>query len=491
MKQKFIKYKLFEQKLIIHILFIVFLAACTVGPDYNRPNFSMADQFKETEYKNWKIAEPKDEKDKGKWWEVFSDPELNEYEEQLIINNQTIASSLAQYEQALALVNQAEAGYLPSVTGSGSAARQRTQATSNISPTYSTNYSTSLSASWIPDLWGSVKRTVEANKANAEASLAQLANVQLTAQASLAQYYFQLRTADINQKLLDETLENYKRTLELTERKRIAGTATLADFLQAEAQVSQAEALALDNNIIRQQYEHAIAILLGKNPSEFSITAKQIKMQPPEIPSIIPSELLERRPDIAQAERLVAQANAQIGVAISGYFPTLNLNSSAGYTNSNNTIINLFSFPALFWSLGTSLSQSIFDGGLQEAKVTAAIANYKSIVAQYRQTILVALQNVEDNLVASTYLKREEQAQKNAALLAQQSESLTVQSYEVGTQTYSNVLTAQINTYTALKNANNVLGRRMITAVSLIAALGGSWKNELSSDSITKKNKSN
>ncbi|BBH53037.1 RND transporter [Fluviispira sanaruensis] len=474
---------------MIYILSIVFLTACTVGPDYKRPNFTLTDQFKETENKNWKIAEPKDEKDKGNWWEIFADPELNEFEDQLIINNQTIASSLAQYEQALALISQAEAGFLPSLTGAGSATRQRTQATSSFPPSYSTNFSTSLSASWIPDLWGNVKRTVEADKANAEASLAQLANVKLTAQASLAQYYFQLRTADINQKLLDETVESYKKTLEITVRQRIAGTATLADYLQAESQVSQAEALALDNIITRQQYEHAIAILLGKNPAEFSIVAKQIKMQPPEIPLMIPSELLERRPDIAQAERLVAQANAQIGVAISGFFPTLNLNSSAGYANSNGTIANLFSFPALFWSLGTSLSQSIFDGGLQEAKVTAANANYKSIVAQYRQTILVALQNVEDNLVASTYLKREEQAQKNAALLAQQSESLTVQSFEVGTQTYNNVLTAQINTFTALKNANTVLGRRMTTAVSLIAALGGGWKNEQIINSQEEKNK--
>ncbi|KAB8033667.1 efflux transporter outer membrane subunit [Fluviispira multicolorata] len=471
---KFIKFSFIKIQIFIYVFLLFLISSCAVGPDYKKPTFEISEQFKEIDNKNWKLAEPKDEQDKGKWWEIFADTTLNEFEEELLINSNTIASAMAQYEQAQTLVSQAQAGLLPTLNASGGVSRQRSQANSNLPASYSTNYSTSLSASWIPDLWGNVRRSIEANKANAEASSAQLANVKLTAQASLAQYYFQLRTADINQKLLEETVENYKKTLEITEHLRISGTATLSDYLQAEAQVSQAEALSIDNKISRQQYEHAIAILLGKNPAKFSVEVKHIKLIPPEIPLFLPSELLERRPDIAQAERLVAQANAQIGVAISAYFPNLNLSTAAGYSSS--TYSNLFSLPALFWSLGASLSETIFDGGLREAKIESAKANYKSLVAQYKQTVLIALQNVEDNLVAMYLLKKEEEAQNNAAFLAQQAENLTTQSYEVGTQTYNNVILSQTNTLAAQKSANNVLGRRMTTAVSLIAALGGGWK---------------
>ena len=461
---------------LLYILFTILVTSCTVGPDYNKISLELPGNFKETGNEKWKTAEPNDEKDKGKWWEIFQDPILNSYEEQLEISNQTIAVAMAQYEQAQALVGQAIAGYFPTINGTGGATRQRSSATSVSPATESTNYNASLSATWIPDLWGSVRRTVEASKAGEEASAAQLANVKLTAQASLAQYYFQIRTADNDQKLLDDTVDNYKKALEITERLRSAGTVTLTDYTQAETQLEQAQALAEDNKITRAQYEHAIAILLGKTPSQFSLEAKQTKLIAPDIPILLPSELLERRPDVAQSERLVAQANAQIGVAVAAYFPNLNLSTNGGY--SSNTFSNLFSLPSLFWSLGANLSETIFDGGLRDQKIDAAKANYKATVAQYRQTVLVAFQNVEDNLAAIRILKTEEDFQKNAATNAQTVESLVTHGYEVGTNTYTDVINAQTTSYTAQKTVNDITGRRMTSAVSLITALGGGWKKE-------------
>jgi NodT family efflux transporter outer membrane factor (OMF) lipoprotein len=466
-----------SQKLKINFIFMIFIiSSCTIGPDYNKISLELPENYKETANEKWKKAEPKDEKDKGKWWEIFQDPLLNKFEEQLEISNQTIAVAMAQYEQAQALVGESTAGNFPTINGSGGTTRQRSSATSVSPATESTNFNSSLSATWIPDLWGSVRRTVEASKAGEQASAAQLANVKLTAQASLAQYYFQLRAADINQKLLDDTVENYKKALEITERLRSAGTATLTDYTQAETQLVQAQALAQDNKITRAQYEHAIAILLGKTPSQFSLEVTQIKFNPPEIPLLLPSELLERRPDVAQAERLVAQANAQIGVAVSAYFPNLSLSSTGGY--SSNIFSNLFTLPTLFWSLGANLSETIFDGGLREAKIETSKANYKATVAQYKQTVFVALQNVEDNLVAIRILKNEEEFQKNAAANAQTVENLITHGYEVGTNTYTDVIHAQTTSYTAQKTVNDITVRRMTNAVNLITALGGGWKKE-------------
>lgn len=453
----------------------IIMTSCTVGPDYNKISLDLPENFKETANEKWKKAEPSDENDKGKWWEIFQDPVLNNYEEQLEISNQTIAVAMAQFEQAQALIGQATANYFPTVSATGGATRQRSSATSSSPAIESTNHNASLTATWIPDLWGSVRRNVEANKASAEASAAQLANIKLTTQASLAQYYFQIRTSDNDQKLLDDTVENYRKALDIIERLRSAGTATLTDYTQAETQLEQAQALAEDNKITRAQYEHAIAILLGKTPSQFFLEIKQTKFTPPDVPLLLPSELLERRPDIAQAERLVAQANAQIGIAISAYFPNLNLSTSGGY--SANEFSSLFTLPSLFWSLGANLSEIIFDGGLREAKIDAAKANYKAIAAQYKQTVLVAFQNVEDNLAAIRLLKNEEDFQKNAAANAQTVEKLVTHGYEVGTNTYTDVINAQTISYTNQKTVNDLTGKRLTSAVNLITALGGGWKN--------------
>ncbi|APJ04308.1 efflux transporter outer membrane subunit [Silvanigrella aquatica] len=461
---------------ILLLISIASLTACTVGPDYNKVTFEFPENFKETADNKWKKADPKDDHDKGKWWEIFQDPVLNKLEEQLNISNQNIAAAMSQYDQAQALLGQSVSGYFPNVSGSGGATRQRSSATSVSPATESTGMNGTLSATWVPDLWGSVRRNVEASKAGAEASAAQLANVKLTAQASLAQYYFQILSADNDQKLLDDTTENYKKELEIVEQRKSAGTASESDYAQAATQYEQAQALALDNKITRAQYEHAMAVLLGNTPSEFYLEAKQAKLIPPDVPLVLPSELLERRPDVAQAERLVEQANAQIGVAIAAYFPNFNITANGGYSSS--TFANLFNLPALFWSLGGNLTETLFDGGLRGAKVDAAKANYKALAAQYKQTVLSAFQNVEDNLAATRILKEEEEFQKNAAAHAQTVENLITHGYEVGTNTYSDVINAQTTSFTAQKTVNGISAKRMASTVNLIAALGGSWQKE-------------
>lgn len=462
-------------KFIIFLFLISFsVFSCAVGPDYNPISIELPENYKETLNEKWKIAEPNDESQKGKWWTVFEDPILNDLEEQIEISNQNIASSLAQYEQAQALLGQAESNYLPTINASGGVTRQRQSATSSFSATESTNYNTSLNASWIPDLWGNTRRTVEANKASVQASAAQLENVKLTAQASLAQYYFQLRIVDNDQKILENIAENNKKLLDILEIQKGAGTVSLTDFNLIATQLEQAQAQAVDNKILRAQYEHAIATLLGKVPAQFSLEMKLSKITAPNIPLVLPSKLLERRPDIAQAERLVAQANAQIGIAVSAYFPNLNLSASSGY--SKTSYIDLFSFPALFWSLGASLTETIFDGGLREQKIKAAKANYQSIAAQYKQTVLVAFQNLEDNLAAYKYYKVEEDYQINATNNAKLTEKLINQGYEIGTKTYSDLLNSQITLYNLQKNLNDINGKRILNTVNIIASLGGTWE---------------
>lgn len=461
-------------KRIVLILFSVLTSSCTIGPNYNPILFELPENYKETGNEKWKLAEPADESVKGKWWTIFQDPTLNELEDQIEISNQNIAASLAQYEQAQALLGQAKSGHFPSVSGSGGVSRQRQSATSSFPATESTSYNTSLNASWIPDLWGSVRRSVEANEASVEASAAQLENIKLTAQSSLAQYYFQLRMADNDQKILDDIVDNYKKLLDITEQLKEAGTASLIDYNQIASQFEQAKAQATDNKTNRSQYEHAIAVLLGKAPSQFLLESNLVKLSAPAVPLLLPSKLLERRPDVAQTERLVAQANAQIGVAVAAYFPNLNLTGNAGY--SKNSYTDLFSLPALFWSLGANLAETIFDGGLREQKIKAAEANYKAVAAQYKQTVLVALQNVEDNLAASHNLKIEEDFQTNATNSTKVTENLILQGYKTGIKTYSDLLNSQINLYNSLKTLNALNGKRMINSVNLIASLGGIWE---------------
>jgi NodT family efflux transporter outer membrane factor (OMF) lipoprotein len=458
------------------ILLTLSLSACTVGPDYVRPQATIPAHYKEAP-KGWKIAQPQDMASRGAWWQIFNNPQLNSLEAQLTISNQTIAIAAAQYQQALALVDEARAAYFPTINSSVALTRQSSSSadssTSTKASKVSNAYSLLLNATWEPDLWGSVRRNVESTKANAEASAAQLAIVQLAAHAALAQYYFELRAVDKDQQLLNDTVNSYQSALKLTQNRYNAGVAGRADIVQAQTQLATAQAQAINNGINRAQYEHAIAVLIGQAPATFALTFKPLAATPPIIPSQIPSALLERRPDIAQAERQMAAANAQIGVAIAAYFPDLTLSASANFPGS--TLAHWISLPALAWAVGPQLAETLFDGGLRSATTKAARANYDASVANYRQTVLAAFQDVEDNLAALRILNAQAVVQNQAATSAQQALKLITNQYKAGIASYSDVIIAQTAAYSAEKSAADVNGLRMTTAVGLVKALGGGW----------------
>lgn len=477
--------------------------ACTVGPNYKRPPVMLAPHYKEAS-KDWKIAAPNDLANRGHWWKVFHDKALCDLEAKLNTSNQTIAQASANYESALDLVDEARASFFPVVTTSVSLTRQRqgssgassftsvssgsastpvagspTGASSGVatsggsSKSPFTTHTILFNASWVPDIWGQVRRTVEASVAGAESSEALLAATRLAQQGLLAQTYFQLRALDTDQQLLDDTVREYRKALKLTQNRYHAGVVAQADVVQAQTQWESAEAAATDNSVNRAKLEHAIAVLIGEPPALFTLAPHPLRMVPPIIPIELPSQLLERRPDIAAAERLVAQANANIGVAISAYFPSLTLSASSSVTGRNYR--NWFSLPALNWSLGPQLAETIFDGGLRAATVAAAKATYISTVASYRQTVLAAFQNVEDNMSSLRLLAKEEAQQKRAAKSANLAVKLVTNQYKAGLVDYTSVITAQNAAYAAQKNAYDVNGLSMTAAVGLIEALGGGW----------------
>jgi len=466
-------------KIFLLFLTALFISACEVGPDYVQPAIDVPKAYKESD-PNWKVAEPQDTGESGAWWEIFKDPVLNQLEAQLNLANQNIAVAEAQYRQAQALVGQAWAGYAPTLTASAAVTRQQQSqlATSSAAASLSsrqpfTAYSTNFTAVWEPDLWGNVSRLVESNEAGAQASAAQLAAVRLAAQGSLAQYYFQLRTLDALQKLLDENVMASEKLLKLTQNRYQAGVASQLDVAQAQSQYQTAQVQATDNGVNRALYEHAVAVLIGQPPATFALVRAPLMQAPPDIPLQVPSVLLERRPDVAEAERLMAQANAEIGVAVSAYFPLLTLTASGGF--SSRSAQNWFTVPAQVWSIGPQLAATLFDGGLQRAKVDAAYAVYDQNVALYRQTVLAAFQDVEDNLATLRILGSEVATQNAAVESAKLALKLVVEGYKAGTVDYSSVLTAQITAYTAEETAINIMGRRMVAAVGLIKALGGGW----------------
>lgn len=464
-------------------LLFLFTPACSIGPNYQRPSISIPAAFKEAP-EGWKIAQPQDEQNKGKWWEIFQDPLLNDLEEKLIISNQNIALAMAQYQEAQALLNQAQANYFPTLSISSSGTRQKSSTSTNTNSISSNNashspattYNLIADATWAPDIFGSIRRSVEAAREGTKATKAQLASVQLLAQGSLAQSYFQLRGLDNNQKIYNDTLINYQKLLKITQNQYQAGTISRANILQVKSLLESAEVQALDNHILRAQLEHAIAVLMGRSPSDLKFFAQHQAMSPPQIPLTVPSLLLERRPDIARDERRVAEANAQVGVAIAAYFPTLILSGDLGY--SSIKLSTLFNKPAQFWSLGLQLSQALLDGGARSAKIDANYAVLAQTVAQYRQTVLTAFQNVEDNLVALNILNAEHAKQNQAVSTSQEGLDLALNQYKAGTLSFSDILTAEITLFNAQKNASDISTRRMIAAVGLIQALGGGWKND-------------
>ncbi|RQS63460.1 RND transporter [Burkholderia sp. Bp8963] len=458
----------------------VLLAGCAVGPDYHRPDTPMPAAFKEAPA-GWKVAQPADRADRGAWWTVYSDAQLNTLVDKLNASNQTIAQSAAAYRQARALVAEARAAYFPTVGFNASASRARTPHTSVSSSSFSggssgsinNSYSVGLDASWEPDLWGKVSRTVGAQRAGEAAAAADLANARLSQQATLAQTYFQLRTADALQKLLDDTVASYARSLQLTQNQYAQGVAARADVIQAQTQLQSAQAAAIENGVARAQYEHAIATLIGEPASTFSLPPMPLTAEPPVTPVDVPSALLERRPDIAAAERRAAAANEQIGVAISAFFPTLTLSAQGGVQSS--VWSNLFTLPARFWTVGPQLAATLFDAGLRAAQTDAARATYDQDVAAYRLSVLTAFQDVEDNLASQRILAQEIDVQRQAVDSAEHALAIVTNQYKAGTVGYLNVLTAQTTAFTAHQKLATISGQRMVSSVGLVKALGGGW----------------
>lgn len=465
-------------------LILAFLSGCNVGPDYERPNVALPSTYKESSLKitslqPWKVATPKDIVDRGRWWEIFDDPVLNKLEERAMQCNQNIAVAQAQYQQALAIVSEAQAGFFPILAANLGDVKSRTQplttafGSSSLSSTPYNTASVGLQATWEVDLWGSVRRLVEADEAAAQASKAQLAAIQLSVQATLAQTYFQLRALDEAQTMLDESVATYEKFLNLTKNQYRAGTASQLAVLQADAQLQAIKVQAIDNGVARAQFEHAIAVLTNYLPGNFTIAKKPTHLVPPRIPLEVPSALLERRPDIANAERLMAQANAQIGVATSAFFPSLTLTGAR--MDQKKSFTNLLSAPAIVWSLGAQLSETIFDGGARCATVMAADAAYQATVATYRQTVLAAFQDVEDNLAALRILQHESAAQEQAVTTAQKQLNFTMNQYKAGTASSLDVLNALFNVYVAKRNSISIASRQMTTATGLVKALGGNY----------------
>jgi NodT family efflux transporter outer membrane factor (OMF) lipoprotein len=437
------------------------MSGCLVGPDYLRPAAPVPAAYKEI--KGWKIAQPRDGLDKGAWWSVYHDAKLDQLERQVVITNQTVKEYEAAYRQAKAIVGEARSQLFPSLTATPSLTR------SNGSHTL---FSLEGNASWEPDLWGKIRRTIESDVAGAQVSAADLANATLSAQASLATDYFELREADALQDLLNDTVEQYKRTLAITQNQYTAGTAARSDVITAQTQLLSTQAQAINEGVTRAEFEHAIAVLTGKPPAELAISHGKLARTIPDLPVGYPSTLLERRPDIAAAERTMQEENALIGVAIAGYYPNVTLSGLLGYETYPFSHISV-SNP--IWSLSASAAQTIFNGGLTDAQVAAARATYDQSVATYRQTVLSAFQQVEDALSSLRILGHQALVEEEAVRAAEQAVAIALNEYQAGTQTYTTVVTAQATALSDEETALSVRALRLVATVSLIEALGGGW----------------
>ncbi len=455
----------------------IFSTACTVGPKYQKP---LAAQTPPVAYKEfagndqWKMATPSDGVMKGKWWEIFGDLELNQLEELININNQNVKVAEAQFRQARAIVAANHANYYPTIgsnpsitqTDTGGAGRGGNGGTAS-------TFALPFSASWEPDLWGRVRLSVENATASAQESAALLENARLSAQALLATDYFLIAGNDMQQAVLQDTIEAYQKNLQLTINRFNGGVASKSDVALAQTQLLGAQAQSTDLHIARAQDEHAIAVLTGQPPSAVEIPVIKIGAPPPPIPTSLPSVLLERRPDIAANERTVAAANANIGIAQTAYYPTLTLSASAGLLSGN--LQSLFTWAARTWSAGPSISETLFDFGRRSAQVESTVAAYDATVATYRQTVLTAFQEVEDDLASLRYLAQEAQQQQEAVAAATTSLALENDRYKAGTDSYLSVITTQAILLNDQQTAVGILQRRMTAAVDLVKAMGGGW----------------
>ena len=454
-----------------------FLAGCAAGPDYVRPQLEAPAQFKEMQ--GWRPAEPRDALPRGSWWTMFGDRELDALMARVDLSNQTLRAAEARFRQSRALADQARAALFPALSANASATRSKSPSLSN-QPSFAVgavnNYNVALNTSWELDVWGRVRRSVEAGEASWQASAAELEAARLSAYAALAQNYFALRVADATRQVLQDTVAAYERTLELTRNRYAAGVVARVDVVQAEVQWKSAQAQLIDVGVERAQLEHAIALLVGEAPAAFSIERAPFAASMPAIPVGLPSELLERRPDIAAAERNAAAANARIGVAQAAFFPTVTLSGAAGFRSIDSA--NLFTTPSRFWSLGAALAQAVFDGGLREAQKEQAIAVYDEDAATYRQTVLTAFQEVEDNLAALRILEEEARLQDEVVQAARHALELTTNQYKAGIVSYLNVISAQTTLLSNERTASSLLGRRLTASVALVKASGGGWSAE-------------
>jgi NodT family efflux transporter outer membrane factor (OMF) lipoprotein len=479
------------------------LSGCVVGPKYHAPApDASAPAYKETpseskETGDWTVAQPSDAMLRGKWWEIFNDPELNALEEQLDINNQNIKQFFENFMEARAIVREARSQYYPTLsigpaitesrtsanlkglsngntgtsgTGTGSGTGSGTTTSTNLQNTL---YTLPLEATWMPDLWGKVRNTVRQAQYAAQVSAADLENERLTEQTSLAEMFFEIRGQDQLQKILNDTVEADQKTYDLTLGLYQTGVDDKIAVVEAETTLRSAQASATNVGIARAQFEHAIAVLVGKQATIFSIPVKPMTPAPPPIPVGVPSQLLERRPDIAAAERTMAEANAAIGIAYAAYYPALTLNAEGGFESSSFT--KWLSWPSRFWSVGPSVSETIFDGGLRRATVQQNVATYNADLASYRQTVLAGFQQVEDALAEVRISSKQVQQQQQAVDLAQEFVKLELGRYQDGIDPYINVLTAQATLLTDQQTLNGIKIQEMTSAVALIEALGGGW----------------
>ncbi|KKB05811.1 efflux transporter outer membrane subunit [Pantoea anthophila] len=451
---------------------VLLLAGCSMGPDYQRPAVAMPVHYKEA--RGWQQATPLDAQSKGKWWSVYHDATLDGLLSQVSVSNQNVATYAAQYRQAQALAAESRAALFPSLGYDGSVTRSGSHATGSSVRTTSSSHQAALSASWELDLWGKLRRTLEEDRASASASAAELANITLSAQSELAQDYFQLRIMDQKIACYQQSVDAYQRYLNVINSQYQAGTASRATLAQAQLQLESASASAQDYQWQRAQMEHAIALLVGKAPADFTLTAAPLTATLPAIPAVLPGELLQRRPDIAYAERNMAAANAAVGVAVAGYYPDLTLSASGGVSAS--VLHSLFSLPNRVWSLGPELSGTLFDAGATSARVDQARAAWDASVATYRQTVLAAMQEVEDKLVELNTLQGEVAAQQRATDAAQTSARVTRLQYEAGMINYLDVATTENSSLSAQQSLLTLQSTQWVSSVALIAALGGGWQ---------------
>jgi NodT family efflux transporter outer membrane factor (OMF) lipoprotein len=465
----------FIRSSILLLAATVFATGCEIGPKYKVPAMTAPPVYKESA--NWKAAQPNEQQLGGNWWEIFQDPQLNTLEQQIDVSNQNLKAAVAQYQESRAALRYVRADYFPTVTTSPSATRQKYSTNRPPSSTFDgltfNDFVLPVNFSYQANVWGRVSRNVEAYREQAQATAADLAVVNLSMHATLAVDYFAARTLDAEEKLLHDTVAQYQQAYQLNEDRYQGGLGSEVEVEQAKTILQTTRAQLVDVGVARAQYEHAVAVLMGKAPEEFTLPPLPLTVPPPPIPVGIPSELLERRPDIAAAERRVAAANAQIGLAETAYYPLVNIVGTAGF--ESGSITTLLQGPGALWSIGASVMQTLFDGGRRHAATDEAKASYDSATASYRQTVLTSFQQVEDNLAALRILEQEAGVQASAVEAAQRSLDLSNSRFEGGVTSYLEVITAQNADLSDELTAVNILGRRMASAVFLIEAIGGGW----------------